>query len=187
MTETPASDTVNLTIDGREVAAPKGMLLIEAAKLIGIDIPVFCYEPRLKPVGACRMCLVQIEKLPRLQTACTTPVAADMVVHTTTPDDAAAIADIDEILNYVLFSLLGVLVVRDTGMMLSGVVAGVFASLLDAIVVTAASLMVPPPPTLEALEFGFARNLVIGTVFAGLSGIVYALVQRWSGGRRSRR
>jgi NADH-quinone oxidoreductase subunit G len=62
------------------------MLLIEAAKLIGIDIPVFCYEERLKPVGACRMCLVQIEKLPRLQTACTTPVAADMVVHTLTDD-----------------------------------------------------------------------------------------------------
>ena len=79
-------DTVKLTIDGREVQAPKGMLLIEAAKLIGLEIPVFCYEERLKPVGACRMCLVQVEKLPRLQTACTTPVAADMVVHTTTAD-----------------------------------------------------------------------------------------------------
>ena len=83
-------DTVKLAIDGREVEAPKGMLLIEAAKLAGIEIPVFCYEDRLKPVGACRMCLVQIEKLPRLQTACTTPVAADMVVHTTTPDVVAA-------------------------------------------------------------------------------------------------
>jgi len=83
-------DTVKLTIDGREVQAPKGMLLIEAAKLIGIEIPVFCYEERLKPVGACRMCLVQIEKLPRLQTACTTPVAADMVVHTTAQDVIAA-------------------------------------------------------------------------------------------------
>jgi NADH-quinone oxidoreductase subunit G len=83
-------ETVKLTINGREVEAPKGMLLIEAAKLVGIDIPVFCYEDRLKPVGACRMCLVQIEKLPRLQTACTTPVAADMVVHTTTPDVIAA-------------------------------------------------------------------------------------------------
>jgi NADH-quinone oxidoreductase subunit G len=83
-------DTVKLTIDGREVEAPKGMLLIEAAKLIGLEIPVFCYEERLKPVGACRMCLVQVEKLPRLQTACTTPVAADMVVHTTTPDVQSA-------------------------------------------------------------------------------------------------
>jgi len=46
--------------------------------------------------------------------------------------------------------------------------------------------MVPPPPSLEVLEFGFARNLVIGTLFAGLSGVVYALVQRWSGGQRRR-
>ncbi len=86
----PQADTVRLTINGRPVDAPKGMLLIEAAKLVGIDIPVFCYESRLKPVGACRMCLVQIEKLPRLQTACTTPVAADMVVHTDAPDVVAA-------------------------------------------------------------------------------------------------
>jgi NADH-quinone oxidoreductase subunit G len=84
------SDTVKLTIDGAEVEAPKGMLLVEAAKLIGLEIPVFCYEERLKPVGACRMCLVQIEKLPRLQTACTTPVAADMVVHTITDDVKSA-------------------------------------------------------------------------------------------------
>jgi NADH-quinone oxidoreductase subunit G len=84
------ADTVKLTIDGRELSAPKGMLLVEAAKLIGVDIPIFCYEPRLKPVGACRMCLVQIEKLPRLQTACTTPVAADMMVHTNTPEVIAA-------------------------------------------------------------------------------------------------
>jgi NADH-quinone oxidoreductase subunit G len=81
---------VNLTINGQPLVAPKGMLLVEAAKLVGIDIPIFCYEPRLKPVGACRMCLVQIEKLPRLQTACTTPVAADMVVHADTPDVIAA-------------------------------------------------------------------------------------------------
>jgi NADH-quinone oxidoreductase subunit G len=87
---TQATDTVSLTINGHQLVAPKGMLLIEAAKLIGLEIPVFCYEPRLKPVGACRMCLVQIEKLPRLQTACTTPVAADMVVRTDTPDVIAA-------------------------------------------------------------------------------------------------
>ena len=87
---TQAPDTLSLTIDGQQLGAPKGMLLIEAAKLIGLEIPIFCYEPRLKPVGACRMCLVQIEKLPRLQTACTTPVAADMVVHTNTPDVIAA-------------------------------------------------------------------------------------------------
>jgi NADH-quinone oxidoreductase subunit G len=87
---TQGADTVNLTINGTPLVAPRGMLLIEAARLIKLEIPVFCYEPRLKPVGACRMCLVQIEKLPRLQTACTTPVAADMVVHTTTPEVIAA-------------------------------------------------------------------------------------------------
>ena len=110
-----------------------------------------------------------------------------LMQRTVSADDIAAYADVDEILNYILFSLLGVLVVRDTAVMLSGVVAGVFASLLDAIVVTAASLMVPPQPPPDALEFGFARNLVIGTVFAGLSGVVYALVQRWSDNQRPRR
>src|SRR4030081_758361 len=86
----PAPDTVTLTIDGHTLSAPKGTLLVEAAKLIGLEIPIFCYHPKLKPVGACRMCLVQVEKLPRLQTACTTPVAADMIVHTDTPEVAPA-------------------------------------------------------------------------------------------------
>src|SRR6476660_7651838 len=91
MTDTPPpSDSVTLTIDGQQLSAPKGTLLVEAARLIDLEIPIFCYHPKLKPVGACRMCLVQIEKLPRLQTACTTPVAADMIVHTTTPEVVAA-------------------------------------------------------------------------------------------------
>ena len=76
----PPSDLVTLTIDGREVKVPKGTLVVEAAKTVGIEIPVFCYHPKLKPVGACRMCLVEIEKMPRLQTACTSPVAEGMVV-----------------------------------------------------------------------------------------------------------
>jgi NADH-quinone oxidoreductase subunit G len=78
----PPSDTVSLTINGQKVTAKKGTLLVEAAKQVGIDIPVFCYHPKLKPVGACRMCLVEIEKMPRLQTACTTPVGEGMVVKT---------------------------------------------------------------------------------------------------------
>jgi NADH-quinone oxidoreductase subunit G len=86
----PAPDTVSLTINGKTVVAPKGTLLVEAAKLIGLEIPIFCYHPKLKSVGACRMCLVQIEKMPRLQTACTTPVGADMIVHTDTPEVVAA-------------------------------------------------------------------------------------------------
>ena len=68
------SDLVTLTINGREVKVPKGTLVVEAAKQVGIEIPIFCYHPKLKPVGACRMCLVEIEKMPRLQTACTSPV-----------------------------------------------------------------------------------------------------------------
>ncbi len=94
----PAPDTVTLTINGRTLEAPKGMLLVEAAKLIDLEIPIFCYHPKLKPVGACRMCLVQVEKLPRLQTACTTPVAADMIVHTNTPDVIAAQNGVIELL-----------------------------------------------------------------------------------------
>ncbi len=98
---TPApqpSDEVTLTIDGRTVTARKGTLLVEAARQAGIEIPIFCYHPKMKPVGACRMCLVQVEKLPRLQTACTTPVGADMVVHTNTPEVIAAQNGVVELL-----------------------------------------------------------------------------------------
>jgi len=73
---------VTVIIDGQEVRVPKGTLLIEAAKKAGVEIPVFCYHPKMKPVGACRMCLVDIQKMPRLQTACTTPVSEGMIVHT---------------------------------------------------------------------------------------------------------
>ena len=73
---------VTLTINGRETTVPKGMSLVEAAAEAGIEVPVFCYEPRLGgAVGACRMCLVEIEGMPKLQTACTTPVTDGMVVH----------------------------------------------------------------------------------------------------------
>ncbi|MDP2342493.1 MAG: 2Fe-2S iron-sulfur cluster-binding protein [Deltaproteobacteria bacterium] len=78
----PPSDSVTLTIDGQKLTVKKGTLVVEAAKQLQQEIPVFCYHPKLKPVGACRMCLVEIEKMPRLQTACTTPVAEGMVVKT---------------------------------------------------------------------------------------------------------
>ena len=78
----PPSDTVTLTIDGQKLTVKKGTLLVEAVKQLQQEIPVFCYHPSLKPVGACRMCLVEIEKMPRLQTACTTPVGEGMVVKT---------------------------------------------------------------------------------------------------------
>ncbi|HVC34385.1 MAG TPA: NADH-quinone oxidoreductase subunit NuoG [Chloroflexota bacterium] len=78
-------NTVKITINGREYVVPKGMLLVDAAKSVGIEIPVFCYHPKMKPVGACRMCLVEVEKAPKLQTACTAPVADGMIVRTSSP------------------------------------------------------------------------------------------------------
>ncbi|HMT05722.1 MAG: NADH-quinone oxidoreductase subunit NuoG [Solirubrobacterales bacterium] len=81
----PKQNLINLTIDGREIEAVEGAMLVDAAKLGDIEIPVFCYEPKLgAPVGACRMCLVEIEGIPKLQTACSTPVRDGMVVHTRT-------------------------------------------------------------------------------------------------------
>jgi NADH-quinone oxidoreductase subunit G len=76
---------VTLIIDGREVSAVEGEMLHDAAKRGDVEIPVFCYEPKLgDPVGACRMCLVEIEGIPKLQTSCSTPVRDGMVVHTRT-------------------------------------------------------------------------------------------------------
>jgi NADH-quinone oxidoreductase subunit G len=76
---------VTLTIDGREVTAVEGEMLHDAARKGDVEIPVFCYEPKLgAPVGACRMCLVEIEGIPKLQTSCSTPVRDGMVVHTRT-------------------------------------------------------------------------------------------------------
>ena len=80
--KTPAPEPVKLTIDGKAVAVPPGTLLIEAAKQVGIEIPSYCYYPNLSLQGACRMCLVAIERMPKLQTACTTIVTNGMVVHT---------------------------------------------------------------------------------------------------------
>ncbi|MDQ2908286.1 MAG: molybdopterin-dependent oxidoreductase [Candidatus Eremiobacteraeota bacterium] len=76
------TDDVTLTIDGTPVTVPAGTLLVEAAKTIDTDVPVYCYHPKLGPAGLCRICLVEIEKLPKLQIACNTPVAEGMVVHT---------------------------------------------------------------------------------------------------------
>ncbi|MBF0501314.1 MAG: (2Fe-2S)-binding protein [Candidatus Riflebacteria bacterium] len=73
---------VRLTIDGISTEAEKGVLLVEAARRIGIKIPVFCSHSKLLPLGACRICLVEIEKAPKLVTACTTPVGEGMVVFT---------------------------------------------------------------------------------------------------------
>ncbi|HTZ87743.1 MAG TPA: molybdopterin-dependent oxidoreductase [Solirubrobacteraceae bacterium] len=79
----PAPNTITFTIDGREVQAPENSMLVDAAKHGDVEIPVFCYEPKLgNPVGACRMCLVEIEGIGKLQTGCSTPVKDGMVVNT---------------------------------------------------------------------------------------------------------
>ncbi len=114
------ADLINLTIDGVPVAVPKGTVIVDAAKKIGNDIPVFCYHPKLKPVGMCRMCLVevgtpQIDRntrqpmldaegkpviawMPKLQTACTTPVSEGMSVRTNTRQVLEARNDVLEFL-----------------------------------------------------------------------------------------
>ena len=80
----PELKWITFEIDGREVRAPEGALLVDAAKHGDVEIPYFCYEPKLgQPVGACRMCLVEIEGIPKLQTSCSTPVRDGMVVNTT--------------------------------------------------------------------------------------------------------
>ncbi|MGD0052186.1 MAG: molybdopterin-dependent oxidoreductase [Vulcanimicrobiaceae bacterium] len=79
------TDLVTVTIDGIDVRVPKGTLLVEAAKLIQRDVPVYCYHVKLGPAGLCRICLVEIEGFPKLQIACNTPVTDKMVVHTTNP------------------------------------------------------------------------------------------------------
>ncbi len=73
---------VTITVDGKQVQAPAGTLLIEACKSVGIEVPSFCYYPGLSLQAACRMCLVEIEKMPKMQTACTVPITDGMVVTT---------------------------------------------------------------------------------------------------------
>ena len=81
---------VSFTVDGKKLTAAAGTLLIDACKGAGIEIPAFCYYPGLSLQAACRMCVVRIEKMPKLQTACTTPVTEGMVVQTETPEIAQA-------------------------------------------------------------------------------------------------
>jgi NADH-quinone oxidoreductase subunit G len=109
MIDTPAKNMVNLTIDGKQATVPEGTLIVNAAKTVGIDIPVFCYHPKMEPVGMCRQCLVEVGRPvidratgkpvleddgspkiqfgAKLETACSTPVSEGMVV-TGTSDKA---------------------------------------------------------------------------------------------------
>ncbi|MEP0763672.1 MAG: (2Fe-2S)-binding protein, partial [Chloroflexota bacterium] len=117
------TETITITIDGQDYQVPRGMNLVDAAKMHGIDIPVFCYHPKLDPVGMCRMCFVELGTLavnretgqperdehgqpvvrwfPKLQTACTQTVSPGMVVRT---DSAAVVQARDDILEFLLTS-----------------------------------------------------------------------------------
>ncbi len=77
-----AEDTVTLTIDGRQITAPKGTTLLQAARENGIDIPAICYHPATHANGLCRVCVVEIEKWPALQPACVVQCSDGAVVHT---------------------------------------------------------------------------------------------------------
>jgi NADH-quinone oxidoreductase subunit G len=85
MSDAVAKKMVNIVIDGQQLNVPDGMLVVEAAKLLGTQIPVYCYHPKMEPAGLCRICLVEIEKFPKLQIACATRVTEGMVVRTMTP------------------------------------------------------------------------------------------------------
>jgi NADH-quinone oxidoreductase subunit G len=91
-------DTVTLTIDGRQIAVSKGTNVLQAAIEAGIQVPYYCYHPGLGIDASCRVCLVKIEKLPKLQTSCSTPVAEGMVVHTTDAESVEGRAGVFEFL-----------------------------------------------------------------------------------------
>jgi NADH-quinone oxidoreductase subunit G len=91
-------DTVTLTIDGRPVTVAKGKTVLQAAIENGISVPYYCYHPGISIDGSCRVCIVKIEKMPKLQTSCSTVCADGMVVETRTPDVVAARAGVFEFL-----------------------------------------------------------------------------------------
>ena len=94
----PEEKQITFTIDGRQVTTSAGTLVINAAKMQGIEVPSFCYYPGLSLQAACRMCLVEVEKMPKLQTACTLVATDGMIVRTSTPQVQKARKDMLEFL-----------------------------------------------------------------------------------------
>src|SRR5215813_14570976 len=91
-------ETVTLTIDGRQVTVEKGKTVLQAAIESGISVPYYCYHPGISIDGSCRVCIVKIEKMPKLQTSCSTTAADGMVVYTRTPEVEVARAGVFEFL-----------------------------------------------------------------------------------------
>lgn len=98
---TDQTTVVNFTINEMKVTVPKGTTVYTVAKQLGIDIPIFCYQDRMPPFGACRMCLVEVEKMPKLQTSCTLEATEGMVVNTMSPN---AIKGREDILEFLLIN-----------------------------------------------------------------------------------
>jgi NADH-quinone oxidoreductase subunit G len=100
MSERPAEPpkTVKITIDGREIVAEAGQTLLQVALDHGVEIPHYCYHPKLSIDGSCRMCQVRIERAPKLAIACNTPVADGMVVDTCSEEVAEARRGVMELL-----------------------------------------------------------------------------------------
>lgn len=92
---------ITFSIDGRTITVPKGTTVYQAAKQMGIEIPIFCYHDRMPPFGACRMCLVEVEKMPKLQTSCTLEALEGMVVKTQT---SFAVDGRKDIIEYLLLN-----------------------------------------------------------------------------------
>src|ERR687892_2587014 len=91
-------ETVTLTIDGRQVAVEKGKTVLQAAIEAGISVPYYCYHPGLGVDGSCRVCIVKIEKMPKLQTSCSMVCTAGMVVSTRDAEVVTARAGVFEFL-----------------------------------------------------------------------------------------
>jgi NADH-quinone oxidoreductase subunit G len=92
---------INLTIDGKPVRVPKGTTVYTAAKEMGIELPIFCYQDRMPPLGACRVCMVEVEKMAKPQTSCTLEATEGMVVKT---QSSMAVKGREEILEFLLIN-----------------------------------------------------------------------------------
>ena len=78
-------DTITITLNGKHISGRPGMTILELAQEVGVNIPTLCYCPHLSPVGACRVCIVEVEQRPVPVASCVTPIAEGMVVNTESP------------------------------------------------------------------------------------------------------
>lgn len=99
--KTEATQMINLTIDGQAISVPQGTTVYHAAKALKIELPIFCYHESMPPFGACRVCLVEVEKMPKLQTSCTLQATEGMVVKT---QSGGAVKGREEILEFLLIN-----------------------------------------------------------------------------------